>query len=162
MQKITPFLWFDDQAEDAVNFYTSLFKNSKIDRIFRYTEEAAEKTGRPVGSVLTIEFEIEGQVLVALNGGPLFKFNESVSFVINCETQEEVDYFWEKLTADGGEESACGWLKDKFGLSWQVTPTVLIDMLHDNDPEKSERVMQAMLEMKKIEIPKLKAAYGGK
>ena len=162
MQKITPFLWFDDQAEEAVNFYTSLFKNSKIGRIFHYTEEAAEKTGRPVGSVLTIEFEIEGQKFVALNGGPLFKFNESVSFVINCETQEEVDYFWEKLTADGGEESACGWLKDKFGLSWQVTPTVLIDMLHDKDPEKAERVMKAMLQMQKIEIPKLKAAYGGK
>ena len=162
MQKITPFLWFDDQAEDAVNFYTSLFKNSNIGRIFRYTEEAAEKTGRPVGSVLTIEFEIEGQKFVALNGGPLFKFNESVSFVVNCDTQEEVDYFWGKLTADGGEESACGWLKDKFGLSWQITPTVLIDMLHDKDPEKAERVMQAMLQMQKIEIPKLKAAYGEK
>jgi predicted 3-demethylubiquinone-9 3-methyltransferase (glyoxalase superfamily) len=162
MQKITPFLWFDDQAEEAVNFYTSLFKNSKIGRIFRNPEEAAEKTGRPVGSVLTIEFEIEGQKFVALNGGPLFKFNESVSFVINCETQEEVDYFWGKLIADGGEESACGWLKDKFGLSWQITPTVLIDMLHDNDQEKSGRVMQAMLQMQKIEIPKLKAAYGGK
>jgi predicted 3-demethylubiquinone-9 3-methyltransferase (glyoxalase superfamily) len=159
MQKITPFLWFDDQAEEAVNFYTSLFKNSKIDRIFCYTEEAAEKTGLPVGSVLTIEFEIEGQKFVALNGGPLFKFNESISFVINCETQEEVDYFWEKLIADGGEESACGWLKDKFGLSWQVTPTVLIDMLHDNDQEKSGRVMQAMLQMKKIEIKALKDAY---
>ncbi len=162
MQKITPFLWFDGQAEDAVNFYTSVFKNSKILRILRYTEEAAEKTGHPVGSVLTIEFEIESQKFVALNGGPLFKFNESVSFVINCETQEEVDYFWEKLTADGGEESQCGWLKDKFGLSWQVTPTVLIDMLHDKDPEKAERVMNAMLEMQKIEIPKLKAAYDGK
>ena len=162
MQKITPFLWFDDQAEDAVNFYTSLFKNSKIVRILRYTEEAAEKSGRPVGSVLTIEFEIEGQKFVALNGGPLFKFNESISFVVNCETQEEVDYFWGKLTADGGEESQCGWLKDKFGLSWQVTPTVLIDMLHDKDPEKAERVMKAMLQMQKIEIPKLKAAYGGK
>jgi len=162
MQKITPFLWFDDQAEEAVNFYTSLFKNSKIGRIFRNPQEAAEKTGRPVGSVLTIEFEIEGQKFVALNGGPLFKFNESVSFVINCETQEEVDYFWGKLIADGGEESACGWLKDKFGLSWQVTPTVLIDMLHDKDPEKAERVMKAMLQMQKIEIPKLKAAYGGK
>jgi predicted 3-demethylubiquinone-9 3-methyltransferase (glyoxalase superfamily) len=155
-------LWFDDQAEEAVNFYTSLFKNSKIDRIFRYTEEAAEKTGLPVGSVLTIEFEIEGQKFVALNGGPLFKFNESISFVIDCETQEEVDYFWEKLIADGGEESACGWLKDKFGLSWQVTPTVLIDMLHDKDPEKAERVMKAMLKMQKIDIPKLKAAYGGR
>ena len=162
MQKITPFLWFDGQAEDAVNFYTSLFKNSKIGRILRYTEEVAENSGRPVGSVLTIEFEIEGQKFVALNGGPLFKFNESVSFVINCETQEEVDYFWGKLIADGGEESQCGWLKDKFGLSWQVTPTVLIDMLHDKDPEKAERVMKAMLQMQKIEIPKLKAAYGGK
>ena len=145
-----------------MNFYTALFKNSKICRIFHYTEEAAEKTGRPVGSVLTIEFEIEGQKFVALNGGPVFKFNESISFVINCETQEEVDYFWEKLTADGGEESACGWLRDKFGLSWQVTPTALIDMLHDKDPEKAERVMKAMLQMQKIEILKLKAAYDGK
>ena len=159
MQKITPFLWFDGQAEDAVNFYTSVFKNSKIGRILRYTEEAAENSGRPVGSVLTIEFEIEGQEFVALNGGPLFKFNESVSFVINCETQEEVDYFWEKLTADGGEESACGWLKDKFGLSWQVTPTVLIDMLDDSDQKKSGRVMQAMLQMQKIDIKALKDAY---
>jgi len=162
MQKITPFLWFDGQAEEAANFYTSLFKNSKIGRILRYTEEAAEAAGRPVGSVLTIEFEIEGQKFVALNGGPLFRFSESVSFVVNCETQEEVDYFWEKLTADGGEESQCGWLKDKFGLSWQITPTVLIDMLHDKDPGKAERVMNAMLQMQKIEIPKLKAAYDGK
>ena len=159
VQKITPFLWFDGQAEDAVNFYTSLFKNSKISRILRNAEEAAEQTGRPVGSVLTIEFEIEGQEFVALNGGPLFKFNESVSFVINCETQEEVDYFWQKLTADGGEESQCGWLKDKFGLSWQITPTVLIDMLHDKDQEKSGRVMHAMLQMKKIDIKALKNAY---
>ena len=162
VQKITPFLWFDGQAEDAVKFYTSLFKNSKIGRILRNAEGPAEKTGRPVGSVLTIEFEIEGQKLIALNGGPLFKFNESVSFVVNCETQEEVDYFWGKLTADGGEASQCGWLKDKFGLSWQITPTVLIDMLHDKDPEKSERVMNAMLQMQKIDIPRLKAAYGGK
>ncbi len=159
MQKITPFLWFDDQAEEAVNFYTSIFENSKIGRTFRNPQEAAEKTGRPAGSVLTIEFEIKGQKFVALNGGPLFKFNESVSFVINCETQEEVDYFWEKLIAGGGEESACGWLKDKFGLSWQVTPTILIEMLHDNDQEKSGRVMQAMLEMKKIDIKTLKDAY---
>ena len=159
MQKITPFLWFDDQAEEAVHFYTSLFKNSKIGRIFRYAEEAAEKTGRAVGSVLTIEFEIEDQQFVALNGGPLFKFNESISFVVNCETQEEVDYFWGKLTADGGEESACGWLKDKFGLSWQIVPTVLIDMLHDEDPEKSGRVMHTMLQMKKIDIKTLKDAY---
>jgi predicted 3-demethylubiquinone-9 3-methyltransferase (glyoxalase superfamily) len=159
MQKITPFLWFDDRAEEAVNFYTALFKNSKIGRIFRYNEEAAEKSGRPVGSALTIEFEIQGQKFVALNGGPLFKFNESISFVINCETQKEVDDFWEKLTADGGEESACGWVKDKFGVSWQVTPTVLIDMLHDEDQDKSGRVMQAMLQMKKIDIKALKDAY---
>ena len=158
MQKITPFLWFDDQAEDAVNYYTSVFKNSKIGRILRYTEEAAEKSGRPVGSVLTIEFEIEGQKFVALNGGPLFKFNESVSFVVNCETQKEVDYYWEKLSAGGGQESACGWLKDKFGVSWQVTPPVLIDMLHDKEAAKAERVMHAMLQMQKIDIEKLKQA----
>ena len=140
MQKITPFLWFDDQAEEAVTFYTSIFKESKIGRIFRYGEEAAEKTSRPVGSVLTIEFEIAGQKFVALNGGPRFKFNESISFVVNCETQQEGDYYWERLTADGGEQSACGWLTDRFGLSWQVVPTVLIDMLHDKDAGKSERV----------------------
>jgi len=122
-------------------------------------EQTAEKTGRPVGSVLTVEFEIEGQKFVALNGGPQFKFNESISFVVTCETQEEVDYFWEKLTADGGRESQCGWLKDKFGLLWQVVPTVLIDMLHEKDSEKSERVTEAMLKMKKIDIKTLKEAY---
>jgi len=161
VQKITPFLWFDGQAEDAVKFYTSIFKDSKVGRILRYGEEAAKvsESGRPVGSVLTIEFDIEGQKFVALSGGPQFKFNESVSFVINCETQEEVDYFWGKLTADGGEESACGWLKDKFGVSWQVTPTVLIDMLHEIDAAKAERVMHAMLQMKKIDIKALKNAY---
>jgi predicted 3-demethylubiquinone-9 3-methyltransferase (glyoxalase superfamily) len=162
MPKITPFLWFDDRAEEAAKFYTSVFKNSNIGKILRYDEEAAKASGQPVGSVLTIEFKIEGQKFVALNGGPDFKFNESVSFVINCETQKEVDYFWEKLTADGGQESACGWLKDKFGFSWQVTPTVLIDMLHDKDPKKAERVMHAMLQMKKIDMNKLKAAYEGK
>jgi predicted 3-demethylubiquinone-9 3-methyltransferase (glyoxalase superfamily) len=164
MQKITPFLWFDDQAEEAAKFYTSVFKDSKVGKILRYSEETAKisQSGRPPGSVLTVEFEIVGQKFTALNGGPQFKFNESVSFMVNCETQQEVDYFWEKLTADGGEESACGWLKDKFGLSWQVTPTVLIDMLHDSDPEKSERVMNAMLQMQKIDINKLKAAYAGK
>ena len=161
MQKITPSLWFDHQAEEAAKFYTSIFKNSKAGRILRYSERAAEKTGRPIGSVLTIEFEIESQKFVALNGGPLFKFNESISFVVNCETQEKVDYFWEKLTADGGEESACGWLKDKFGVSWQIVPTVLIDMLHDKDSEKSERVTNAMLQMQKIDISKLKTAYEG-
>ena len=144
-----------------MKFYTSIFKGSKIGKILRYAEEVAKvsESGQQVGSVLTIEFEIEGQNFVALNGGPQFKFNESVSFVINCETQKEVDYFWEKLTADGGEESACGWLKDKFGVSWQVTPTVLIDMLHDKDAAKAERVMHAMLQMKKIDIKTLKDAY---
>jgi predicted 3-demethylubiquinone-9 3-methyltransferase (glyoxalase superfamily) len=161
MQKITPFLWFDHEAEDAVKFYTSIFKNSKVARILRYGEEATKisESGQPVGSVLTIEFELEGQKFTALNGAPQFKFNESVSFVVNCDTQAEVDYFWDRLTADGGEESECGWLKDKFGVSWQVTPSVLIDMLHDKDPKKSERVMKAMLQMKKIDIKTLKEAY---
>src|SRR6266700_1621013 len=162
MQKITPFLWFDNQAEEAAKFYASIFKNSKVGKSTRYGEAAEKAAGRPAGSVMTVEFELEGQKFVALNGGPVFKFNESVSFVVNCQTQEEVDYFWSKLTADGGEESACGWLKDKFGLSWQITPTVLIDMLHDVDREKAERVMKAMLQMQKIDIEKLKAAYGGK
>ena len=162
MQKITPFLWFDNQAEEAAKFYTSTFKNSKIGKILRYDEASAKAAGGQVGSVLTIEFEIEGQKFTALNGGPQFKFNESVSFVVNCETQEEVDSFWEKLTADGGKESACGWLKDKFGLSWQITPRVLIEMLQDKDAEKAARVMKAMLEMDKIDIKKLKDAYAGK
>ncbi|HEY6152956.1 MAG TPA: VOC family protein [Candidatus Udaeobacter sp.] len=164
MRKITPFLWFDGQAENAVKFYTSIFKDSKVGRTLRYSEEVAKvsASGQSAGSVLTIEFEIEGQKFVALNGGPQFQFNESVSFVVNCKTQKEVDYYWEKLTAGGGEESACGWLKDKFGLSWQITPTVLIDMLHDKDADKAERVMHAMLQMQKIEIAKLKAAYEGK
>jgi predicted 3-demethylubiquinone-9 3-methyltransferase (glyoxalase superfamily) len=161
MQKITPFLWFDNQAEEAAKFYTSIFKNSRIGGVLRYSGEAARASGRPVGSVLTIEFELEGQKFTALNGGPQFKFNESVSFVVYCQTQDEVDYFWQKLTSDGGEESACGWLSDKFGLSWQITPTVLIEMLHDKDPKKSERVMNAMMEMQKIDIGKLKAAYAG-
>ena len=162
MQKITPFLWFDNQAEEAVKFYTSIFKDSKIGKITRYGEAGEKVAGRPSGSVMTIEFEVEGQKFTALNGGPQFKFTESISFVVNCGTQEEVDYFWDKLTADGGQESQCGWLKDKFGLSWQVVPTVLIDMLHDKDSRKSEHVMQAMLQMQKIDIKKLKAAYAGK
>ncbi len=164
MQKITPFLWFDDQAEEAAKFYTSIFKNSKVGKIVRYGEEAAKisKSGRPPGSVLTVEFEIEGQKFVALNGGPLFKFNESISFVVNCETQEEVDYFWKKLTADGGQESQCGWLKDKFGVSWQVVPTILPELLSDKDAAKSERVMKAMVQMVKLDIGKLKAAAQGK
>jgi len=160
MQKITPFLWFNDNAEEAANFYASIFKDSKIGRIARYGEEAAEKTGRPKGSVMTIEFELEGQRFVGLNGGPMFKFTEAISFVVNCETQEEVDYFWEKLSG-GGEKSRCGWLTDRFGLSWQVVPTVLIDMMHDKDPGKSQRVMEAVLQMDKIDISKLKRATEG-
>ena len=160
MQKITPFLWFNDNAEEAANFYASIFKDSKIGRIARYGEEAAEKTGRPNGSVMTIEFELEGQRFVGLNGGPMFKFTEAISFVVNCETQEEVDYFWEKLSG-GGEKSRCGWLTDRFGLSWQVVPTVLIDMMHDKDPGKSQRVMEAVLQMDKIDISKLKRATEG-
>ncbi len=160
MQKITPFLWFNDNAQEAVKFYASIFKDSKIGRIARYGEEAAEKTGRPKGSVMTVEFELEGQRFVGLNGGPMFKFTEAVSFVVNCETQEEVDYFWEKLS-EGGEKSRCGWLTDRFGLSWQVVPTVLIDMLHDKDHEKSQRVMEAVLQMDKIDINSAKQAYQG-
>ncbi len=157
MQKITPFLWYDDKAEEAANFYVSIFKNSKILHVARYGDAGPG----PKGSVMVAEFQIEGQNFVALNGGSLFKFTEAVSFVINCETQEEVDYFWEQLTANGGAESMCGWLKDKYGLSWQVVPTVSIEMMKDKDPEKSQRVMKAILQMKKIDIETLKRAYEG-
>ena len=159
MQKITPMLWFDGKAEEAANFYVSLFKNSKIGDTLRYDEASAQAAGGKVGSVLTIEFELEGQKFVGLNGGPQFKFTEAVSFVINCETQEEVDKFWNKLTADGGQESQCGWLKDKYGLSWQVTPTILMEMQKDKNPAKAKAVMEAMLKMKKIDIPTLQKAY---
>ena len=154
MQKITPFLWFDNQAEEAANFYVSVFKNSKVLSVIRYGDAGPG----PKGSVMTVAFELEGQKFTALNGGPLFKFTEAVSFVVNCESQEEVDYFWEKLTADGGRESQCGWLKDKYGLSWQIVPTRLIELLQDKDAAKSQRVMQAMLQMKKIDISKLEQA----
>ena len=160
-QKITPFLWFDDKAEEAAKFYTSIFKNSKIGNITRYDEEAAGPTGRPAGSVMTVDFQLGGQEFVALNGGPMFKFTEAISFVVNCENQGEVDYFWLKLSA-GGEESRCGWLKDKFGLSWQVVPTVLTEMLTDKDTAKAKRVMHAMLQMDKIDIAVLKKAYDQK
>jgi predicted 3-demethylubiquinone-9 3-methyltransferase (glyoxalase superfamily) len=160
-QKITPFLWFDDKAEEAAKFYTSIFKNSKIGNITRYDEEAAGPTGRPAGSVMTVDFQLGGQEFVALNGGPMFKFTEAISFVVNCENQEGVDYFWSKLSA-GGEESRCGWLKDKFGLSWQVVPTVLTEMLTDKDTAKAKRVMHAMLQMDKIDIAVLKKAYDQK
>jgi predicted 3-demethylubiquinone-9 3-methyltransferase (glyoxalase superfamily) len=157
MQKITPFLWFNDNAEEAVKFYTSIFKNSKIGKIARYDEAGEKASRRPRGSVMTVEFQLEGQEFVALNGGPHFKFTEAISFVVNCETQEEVDYYWEKLSA-GGEEVQCGWLKDKYGLSWQIVPTVLGELLSDKDAAKSQRVMQAMLKMVKLDVKKLKQA----
>jgi predicted 3-demethylubiquinone-9 3-methyltransferase (glyoxalase superfamily) len=154
MPKITPFLWFDTQAEEAAKFYTSIFKNSKITSVARYPEGSPG----PAGSVMTVDFELDGQRFTALNAGPLFKFTEAISFVVRCETQQEVDEYWSKLSA-GGEESQCGWLKDKFGLSWQITPNVLIEMLQDKDAKKSKRVMQAMLKMRKIEIQPLRDAY---
>jgi predicted 3-demethylubiquinone-9 3-methyltransferase (glyoxalase superfamily) len=160
-QKITPCLWFDSQAEEAAKFYTSIFKNSKIEATTYYDEESSKAAGRPKGSVLTVDFQLEGQSFMALNGGPVFKFTEAVSFVVNCENQKEVDYFWEKLTA-GGQEIECGWLKDKFGLSWQVVPTVMMEMLKDKDAQKSQRAMAAMLKMKKLDIAELERAYQGK
>jgi predicted 3-demethylubiquinone-9 3-methyltransferase (glyoxalase superfamily) len=160
MQKITPCLWFDNQAEEAVKFYVSILKNSKIGSIARYGEAGAEVSGRPKGSVMTVTFQSEGQEFMALNGGPVFKFNEAISFIVNCKTQEEVDRLWEKLS-EGGDEKAqqCGWLKDKYGVSWQIVPTVLGKMLQDKDPKKSEKVMKALLQMKKIDIKGLKQAY---
>src|SRR5216117_850307 len=145
-QKISPFLWFDHQAEDAVNFYVSIFKNSKIGSVTRYVEEAAKASGRPKGSVMTVAFELNGQEFVALNGGPIFKFTEAVSFVVNCETQAEIDHFWDALTAGGGQEVQCGWLKDRFGLSWQIVPTVLNELL-TGSPDKAQRAMAALMKM---------------
>lgn len=161
MQRIIPCLWFDNQAEEAARFYTSVFRNSRIGRISRYGKEGHEIHGRPEGSVMTVEFEIDGHGFIALNGGPVFKFNEAISFQVHCETQEEVDYLWEKLSEDGDPSAQqCGWLKDKYGVSWQIVPTALIEMLLDKDVRRTERVMKAMLQMKKIEIAKLKQAYG--
>ena len=156
MSKVTPFLWFDTEAEEAARFYTSLFPNSRIVEIVRYGSAGP----RPDGMVMTVDFELDGQKFVALNGGPQYKFTEAVSFFICCETQEELDSYWSKLTADG-EEGPCGWLKDKFGLSWQVVPVVLPKLLSDPDREKSQRVMAAMLKMKKIEIEELERAAEG-
>jgi predicted 3-demethylubiquinone-9 3-methyltransferase (glyoxalase superfamily) len=162
MQKITPNLWFDSNAEEAANYYVSVFKNSAIGKISHYGKEGFEIHKRPAGSVLTVEFEIEGQRFVALNGGPVFKFNEAVSFVIACKDQEEIDYYWEKLSAGGDEKAQqCGWLKDKFGVSWQVVPDFLDDMLADSDQEKTDRIMKAFMPMKKLDIEKLRRAYEG-
>jgi predicted 3-demethylubiquinone-9 3-methyltransferase (glyoxalase superfamily) len=160
-QKITPFLWFDNQAEEAANFYVSIFKQSRIGAITRYDDEGSKAAGRPKGSVMTVEFELDGQTFTALNGGRHFKFTEAISLVVNCDDQKEVDHFWGKLSA-GGQEVECGWLKDRFGLSWQVVPTALLEMLQDKDPEKSKRTMAAMLKMKKLDVDALKRAYDGR
>lgn len=154
MQKITPFLWFDDKAEEAMNFYVSVFKNSKRGRISRYGDAGPG----PKGAVMVATFQLDGQEFMALNGGPHFKFTEAISLLVNCETQDEVDAMWEKLS-EGGEKGQCGWLKDKYGVSWQVVPTVLGEMMSDPDPEKSKRVMTAMLQMRKLDIKALKQAY---
>ncbi|MBO0724575.1 MAG: VOC family protein [Blastocatellia bacterium] len=153
MQKITPFLWFDNNAEEAMNFYLSIFKNSKVVSVARYGDAGPG----PKGTVMTAKFQLNGQEFIALNGGPHFKFTEAISFVVDCETQQEVDEYWAKLS-EGGEESMCGWLKDKYGLSWQIVPIVLSELLQDKDPVKAKRVMEAMLQMKKIDIKKLKQA----
>jgi predicted 3-demethylubiquinone-9 3-methyltransferase (glyoxalase superfamily) len=161
-QKITPCLWFDNQAEEAVAFYAAIFGNSRILSVARYGEAGHEVHGKPAGTVMTVAFELDGQVFTALNGGPMFKFNEAISFQVNCETQEDVDYYWERLSAGGDEKAQqCGWLKDKYGVSWQVVPEVLPGMISDPDSEKSGRVMKAMLKMKKLDIAELKRAYAG-
>jgi predicted 3-demethylubiquinone-9 3-methyltransferase (glyoxalase superfamily) len=161
-QPITPCLWFDNQAEEAAKFYTGIFKNSKIGKISRYGEAGKDVHGQTPGSVMTVAFELEGQPFVALNGGPLFKFNEAVSFQIICKDQKEIDYYWEKLTP-GGDPNAqqCGWLKDKFGLSWQVVPSVLMEMLSGPTSEKSQRAMSALMEMKKFDLAELERAFNG-
>jgi predicted 3-demethylubiquinone-9 3-methyltransferase (glyoxalase superfamily) len=162
-QPIVPCLWFDSQAEEAARFYTGIFKNSKIGKITRYTEAGREVHGRAAGTVMTVEFELNGQSFTALNGGPHFKFNEAVSFQIMCQNQEEVDHYWNKLT-QGGDPNAqqCGWLKDKYGLSWQVVPTVLVELMGDPDKEKAGRAMNALLKMKKLDITALKRAFEGR
>lgn len=159
-QKITPCLWFDTEAEAAANAYVAIFENSRILRISRYGKEGHEVHGREAGSVMTVEFEIEGQRFVALNGGPQFKFSEAVSFQVHCDTQDEIDHYWGKLT-EGGEEGPCGWLKDRFGLSWQIVPAVLPKMLMDPDPARSGRITQAFLQMRKFDIQALERAYAG-
>ena len=159
MQKITPFLWFDGQAEEAAKFYTSIFSKSKTLNVVRYGPEEANASGRPKGSVMTIAFEIAGQKFIALNGGRHFKFTEAISFVVSCRNQQEVDYFWTKLSA-GGREVQCGWLKDKYGISWQIVPAVLGELLDNKDAARAQRVMQALLQMVKLDIKKLKQAAG--
>jgi predicted 3-demethylubiquinone-9 3-methyltransferase (glyoxalase superfamily) len=160
---ITPCLWFDSEAEEATAFYTSVFKNSRIGRITRYGAEGHEIHGRPAGSVMTVEFEVDGQAFTALNGGPVFKFNEAISFQVRCRTQDEVDYYWERLSAGGPEEAQqCGWLKDRYGVSWQIVPDAVGEWLGDPDSERSQRAMKALLGMKKIDIEAIRQAYEGR
>jgi predicted 3-demethylubiquinone-9 3-methyltransferase (glyoxalase superfamily) len=161
-EKITPFLWFDGNAEEAAAFYTSIFNDSAIGKESKYNEASSEVSGQPKGSVMVVEFELAGQKFIALNGGPHFKFTEAISFSIDCADQAEVDYYWSRLTADGGQESQCGWLKDKFGLSWQVIPRALKETVGGSDPEGSKRAMEAMLKMKKLDVQELRDAYDGK
>jgi predicted 3-demethylubiquinone-9 3-methyltransferase (glyoxalase superfamily) len=160
-QRITPFLWFDDQAEEAARFYIGIFSNSRITNITRYSEAGHEVHGRPAGSVMVVAFELEGQPFAALNGGPAFKFNQAVSFVVNCQSQEEIDYYAEKLAADP-QEQQCGWLKDKYGVSWQVVPTIVPELLADPGSENTRRVMLAVMKMKKLDIAALQSAYEGR
>ena len=160
VRKITPCLWFDDQAEEAVEFYTSIFKSSKILSTSRYGEAGQEIHGRPPGSAMVVAFELAGQAFTALNGGPIFKFNEAISLQVSCETQAEVDYYWARLS-EGGNEGQCGWLKDRYGLSWQIVPSVLPELMSDPDPKRSQRATQAMLQMKKLDIAALKQAHAG-
>ena len=159
MQKITPFLWFDDKAEEAAKYYVSVFRNSRIRIVARYGKAGAEASGRPEGTVMTVTFELDGQEFIALNGGPQFRFSEAISFVVKCETQREIDELWEKLTR-GGEEVECGWLKDRYGLSWQIVPAVLDEMMSDPDPSRSQRVTEALVKMKKLDLAELEKAYG--
>ena len=159
MKKITPCLWFDDLAEEAAKFYVSIIKNSRIGSITRYSEEGAKASGRPAGTVMTVTFQLNGQEFMALNGGPQFTFSPAISFIMNCETQEEIDELWERFS-EGGEKEVCGWLKDKYGVSWQIVPTVLGEMMQDKDREKTKRVMKALLQMTKIDIKTLQQAYG--
>jgi len=162
VQRIAPCLWFDDQSEEAAKFYTSIFKNSKIVATTRYGEAGKDIHKKAPGSIMTVEFELDGQAFTALNGGPLFQFNEAISLQVNCDSQAEVDYYWEKLTAGGDEKAQqCGWLKDKFGVSWQVVPTEWIAMINDPDSRKSQRAMQAMFQMKKIDIATIRRAFEG-
>jgi predicted 3-demethylubiquinone-9 3-methyltransferase (glyoxalase superfamily) len=160
VQRITPFLWFDHQAEDAAKFYVSIFGDSRIVSIARYSEAAAGASGCPAGSVMTVQFQLQDQVFVALNGGPHFKFSEAISFVVNCEDQKEIDHFWNRL-AEGGQGGQCGWLKDKFGVSWQVVPSILMELLSQEDPTRAERVMEALLKMNKLDVASLARAARG-